>query len=297
MGKYTKQLPEYMPTGGTTRRENSRGTREGTESGSEEASNDDEDDDEEEGSESDEADDDDDDDEDKEVDEEDLGEEDGWEDEIDNSNSDREDGGDADPLPRPLMDDTLQGSIRRDREEKCVEWLRIDLPSQRGWSTCVEQGLQNIAELELELRRGQANEALHQLHLHLAYKALLLRKTIRNVKSQKKSTRAWKVVHRMEGKAGAQVSIYRQARQALLALLPEEGESDKGDKIRRDVLSAYQEIEKAHLKMPGDITEEQRAGQKNDRLAWFWRFDVGKDMNDDTWLEECKRGLSKRGTI
>lgn len=223
-------------------------------------------------------------------------EEEAWEDDIEGGlSSDEELFEDDEPddpsagRGRSAADTTAaRARARRDRAEQQAEWTTLGLPSRLGWSQCVANGLREMAEMELELRRGQANEALHQIRLQLAYKALLLRKTIRNVKSQKKTTRAWRVIRRMEGKVAGQVAIYRHARKAILELLADEGESLRTDKTRDEVDKAYQDILPAHLKMPGDITEEARIGQKNDRLAWFWRFDVGNDMEEDTWLEECE---------
>jgi hypothetical protein len=34
--------------------------------------------------------------------------------------------------------------------------------------------------------------------------------------------------------------------------------------------------------------EENRIGQRNDALAWFWRLDGAGQHPDDDWMQECK---------
>jgi hypothetical protein len=56
----------------------------------------------------------------------------------------------------------------------------------------------------------------------------------------------------------------------------------------KEELTKFQPIYPVDLKMSGDIVEENRIGQRNDALAWFWRIDgTGQDLDDD-WMQECK---------
>ncbi|KAI6153270.1 hypothetical protein BKA82DRAFT_4011589 [Pisolithus tinctorius] len=52
---------------------------------------------------------------------------------------------------------------------------KLPLPSALGIDACRARGLQNLAEMELKLRTGQANDVLHGLHLTLADKAAVFR--------------------------------------------------------------------------------------------------------------------------
>ena len=72
------------------------------------------------------------------------------------------------------------------------------------------------------------------------------------------------------------VRSYKRARQALAAL----GADD-------EVLNQYKDIEKRDLKMSSDMLEENRVGQRNDALAWFWRLGTAQTAGDG-WMEECK---------
>lgn len=192
-------------------------------------------------------------------------------------------------------DSDVEYMLRADRASKKAEWLSIPLPSsgpdrQQGRSFNAE-----LLDLELKLRQGQANEALHKLRLSLAAKALLLRKKVRNAKSQRTSTRAWDQVHDADSKARGQVTVYGLAYKAMHALLDQMDDGHATRKKRQSISERYQKIEPEHLKMPGDITEESRIGQKNDKLAWFWRFDIGKDLSDDGWMQECEHYIHMNG--
>jgi hypothetical protein len=70
---------------------------------------------------------------------------------------------------------------------------------------------------------------------------------------------------------------YRQAWQAMVKL----GASE-------ETLARYQVIKTEDLKLSGDVVEENRIGQRNDKLAWFWQ--LGGD-DDDDWMQERKSSI------
>jgi hypothetical protein len=41
--------------------------------------------------------------------------------------------------------------------------------------------------------------------------------------------------------------------------------------VDQDYLDTLKDITEADMKMSGDVTEENRFGQRSDTLAWFWR--------------------------
>ena len=53
------------------------------------------------------------------------------------------------------------------------ESIDITLPSTLGQAYCEKYGLQTLAEQELKLRQGQANDALHQIQLALVHKSYI----------------------------------------------------------------------------------------------------------------------------
>jgi archaellum component FlaC len=84
--------------------------------------------------------------------------------------------------------------------------------------------------MELQLREGQANDSLERLRECLAEKSLRFRKQLRSAKGQKKTTRAWDSIHRMEDQIKQVVVTYRTARDAIREL----GRSHKFGEISRD---------------------------------------------------------------
>jgi hypothetical protein len=156
------------------------------------------------------------------------------------------------------------------------EKVMLYIPSNFTYERRKEYGLQKLGNMELELRKGQANDSLERLRECLAEKSLRFRTEVRPAKSQKKMTRAWDSVHRMEDQIKQAVTTYRRARQAIREL----GEATD--------LEKYQEITKSDLKMSGDIVEENRVGQKSSILPWFWRLDREVKNYHGDYEKECK---------
>jgi len=161
--------------------------------------------------------------------------------------------------------------------EILVERVRLWLPSSFAKSERVQMGLEQVAEVEAELREGQANDALEALRAGLAEKSLRFRTEVKPAKSQKTMARAWDSIHRADKQIRGAVQCYRLARSALEGL----GVSSK-------LLSRYQEIQKKDLKMSRDIVEENRVGQRSSELPWFWRLDRKWDKDRGEFLKECE---------
>lgn len=158
-----------------------------------------------------------------------------------------------------------------------AESVLVLMPSTLRKQRCTDWNLRDLRKEEIQLREGQANEALHNLRTALGHKSLLFRSRIRNSHSQRTTTRAWAEVNKVEAKVRAHVASYRRARRALVVL----GASAATLKKLRD-------IRPEELKMPGDLVEENRFNQRSDSMAWFWRLDANKDMTNNSWMEECE---------
>ena len=169
-------------------------------------------------------------------------------------------------------DEVLEEEEPEVTPEKVVLYLPSNFTSQQR----KEYGIQGLGKMEYELRNGQANDALERLRECLAEKSLRFRKEVRPAKSQKKSTRAWDSVHRMDNQIRQAVATYRTARQAIGEL---GGVAD---------LEQFQEIRKSDLKMSGDVVEENRVGQRSSVLPWFWRLDRKAKGNCGDYEKECE---------
>ncbi|KAF8844258.1 hypothetical protein BDN67DRAFT_895006 [Paxillus ammoniavirescens] len=67
---------------------------------------------------------------------------------------------------------------------RAAESIHLPLPSALSVQRCRDDSLEWLAEQEMQLRTGQANDALHELCLALADKAVLFRTNIRHSSSQ-----------------------------------------------------------------------------------------------------------------
>jgi hypothetical protein len=161
--------------------------------------------------------------------------------------------------------------------EKVVLHLPSNLTSQQR----KEYEWQELGDTEYELREGQANDSLERLRECLAEKSLRFRKEVRPAKSQKKMTRAWDSVHRVDNQIRQAVVTYRTARQAIGEL---GGAAD---------LERFKEIKKSDLKMSGDVVEENRVGQRSSVLPWFWRLDRKAKDDCGDYEKECEYSIGR----
>jgi hypothetical protein len=118
---------------------------------------------------------------------------------------------------------------------------------------------------------------LREIRICLGHKALLFRNKVRYSTNVKGKTRAWKDITKITREVMMHVRCYLRAREALDRL----GAS-------QDILDKYKDIKKADLKMSQDVVEENRFGQRNDILAWFWRLGPHSDTDGDEAMQECE---------
>ena len=166
--------------------------------------------------------------------------------------------------------------MEEEEPEVTPEKVVLYLPSNFTLEQRKEYGLQGLGSMEYDLREGQANDSLEKLRECLAEKSLRFRTEVRPAKGQKKMTRAWDSVHRVDGQIRKTVVTYRTARQAI-------GELGETADLER-----FQEITKSDLKMSGDIVEENRVGQRSSILPWFWRLDRKSKGYYGDYERECK---------
>jgi hypothetical protein len=173
-------------------------------------------------------------------------------------------------------DEDVESSNRIQPEE-----IVLMLPSSLGPDWCAEEANQNIAQQEIGLRQGQANDALHHIRIGLAEKSFTFRNVIRKARSQKKKTIAWNGFHSMEANLRHQVRVYAQARHALVQL----GAST-------EILSKYQVLKPEHLKVSTAVVDPRLPSRKEANLAWFWKVDVQGDTTTDGWMAEREHIIS-----
>jgi hypothetical protein len=164
--------------------------------------------------------------------------------------------------------------------EDMPETKALALPSSLAPSEIERLGLDNLAGQEAALRRGQINDALEGLRMALGEKSLLFRTEVRNSKSQKTSLRSWRNVNKQDLVARQHKRAYDRARNALMRL-----------NIDGEYLSTLHAITPEDMKMSGDVTEENRMGQRSSTLAWFWRLEGDSAIDEvdiNPRMKECE---------
>ncbi|KIK72756.1 hypothetical protein PAXRUDRAFT_21622, partial [Paxillus rubicundulus Ve08.2h10] len=86
------------------------------------------------------------------------------------------DEGNSRPLDEDGWDGRLDDELPMGPLDGCAtESIHLPFPSALGVQRCRDDGLEWLAEQEMQLRTGQANDTLHKLRLALADKAMLFR--------------------------------------------------------------------------------------------------------------------------
>jgi hypothetical protein len=83
-----------------------------------------------------------------------------------------------------LDDDPANFTKTSDTWANSPELTVIPLPSNLGVDRCRCCMAEDLIPLEMSLCEGQANDALHNLQIHLCNKAILFRTTVQQAKSQ-----------------------------------------------------------------------------------------------------------------
>ncbi|KAG2094376.1 uncharacterized protein F5147DRAFT_763866 [Suillus discolor] len=195
-------------------------------------------------------------------------------------------GFDADDEPEDLNVDILDDldDDPADFTETSHTWTNspeltvIPLPSNLGVDRCRRCMAEDLIPLEMSLREGQANDALHNLRIYLCNKAILFRTTVRQAKSQALKTRAWSQVTSVQQAVSLHASIYTKTRKQMMKLEP-----------GQDQLQKYKPLLREQLKISTAVGDPNARGQRNESLAWFWSVEVDLGGPDQSWNEEFYR--------
>jgi hypothetical protein len=190
-----------------------------------------------------------------------------------------------DPQPDEAFDDYL---VDYPEDWFTPEKERITIPSALAPGEITRLSLDGVAKVEAELRKGQINDSLENLRLALGEKSLCFRADVRNANSQRTSQRAWDNVHKFDADARRHRNIYNHTRNALERL-----------PVEPEYLETLQDITEEDMKMSGDVTEENRFGQRSDTLAWFWRQGgmLESDDGSSPRMQECKHNFPIRSLL
>ncbi|KAI6141237.1 hypothetical protein BKA82DRAFT_169393, partial [Pisolithus tinctorius] len=119
-------------------------------------------------------------------------------------------------------------------------------------------GLQHLAEIELKLHTGQANDVLHGLHLTLVDKVVVFQGVMQTAKSYSMKMWAWDMIHAINVMVNKQAMIYNQCRDAMIALV-----------MGADILGCYQELHKEDLAVQTVAFSQNAHEHCGTHLPWF----------------------------
>ena len=182
----------------------------------------------------------------------------------------------ADDNPGEEIQDDFQDDDSADPDmddEECMP-TRIWIPSTFGYDFCFKNGWGKIVDQEIRLRMAQAEESLEELRLAIGHKSLLYKICIRKSKTQASQTRSHAQLIQVNDRIKECAGRYRCARSALLSL-----------SAPADMLDKFQVLRDLDLKVNTDVAEENRIGQRNDALPWFWRIGRGESTRNP-WMNE-----------
>jgi len=174
-----------------------------------------------------------------------------------------------------------------------AETRPLPLPSTFGFPRISQLGLDSLAEKELKLREGQANDELQGVRMALGEKSFLFRKDVRLAKSKLKKGRAWSKVVGIGRRVQAHRQLYNVSRAAMVSLACPVEMQTKYQVLRREQLR----ISTAAVRGGTSIGSAEAGSRRQDEpLAWFWTINVQADIAASDMLKECTSTLSNSTT-
>ncbi|KAI5997598.1 hypothetical protein EDD15DRAFT_2364364 [Pisolithus albus] len=161
---------------------------------------------------------------------------------------------------------------------KMTKIAPLPLPSNFGIERCRAAGADELVEMELKLRIGQANDALHGLRIALADKAVAFRGVVRKATSYSMRTRAWQMVNSIDISVRQQAAIYKRCREAMIALGAD-----------TDTLTRFQQLQKSHMAIHTAAFSQNAHDHRSSNLPWFWCMDIPRTTSSKNWLTEFYR--------
>ncbi|EIW75517.1 hypothetical protein CONPUDRAFT_22788, partial [Coniophora puteana RWD-64-598 SS2] len=144
------------------------------------------------------------------------------------------------------------------------EQRTIGLPSAFGRKECKAHGLGRLTAIEMELRKGQAHDAIQKLREYIGKKSVLYRTDIRSARrSQHKAEAARQRVDAQTAKINIHRLYYNRAREAMLEL------AKKPRKIKEYKLMTIQD-----LTASTSLLNPSERGNRHRGLPWLWSLDI-----------------------
>ncbi|KIM35993.1 hypothetical protein M413DRAFT_47570, partial [Hebeloma cylindrosporum] len=158
------------------------------------------------------------------------------------------------------------------------EKMKIALPSVFPAQYMARVGMDTLRDQELQLRRGQANDALHSIRLAIGQKSFQYTSNMRHVDPNAPVTRPRAAIHALGRQISALRRVYAKCREAMVKLnIPQQ-----------ELLSFYRVIEDSDVKTDTSIQEPNHPGSARDKLSWIFTS-VQAETSPDNALSEYYR--------
>ena len=141
--------------------------------------------------------------------------------------------------------------------------------------------LPQLAAIEMELRRGQANEAVKALRNQLSQRLVILREMTRVLRGQNNITRAHSTLDRLNVQINESARGYRKARDAMRRLGMVQHDESYPPLLERDISTT-------------NVFENPRPLGRGEpvSISWIWRINMNGERDGAArligtdWLEE-----------
>lgn len=140
------------------------------------------------------------------------------------------------------------------------------MPSTLSLNKCKDLEIKNLADQELLLQIRQANDALHEICIALADKAVLFWTKVQHASSHAKTMRAWGRVNAVDASLHQHALVYRRCYKLICSLA-----------ANKALLQRYQLFWDENLKITTAVTANNVMGLWNNKLAWFWSINMSRD--------------------
>lgn len=157
------------------------------------------------------------------------------------------------------------------------EKSRLALPSVFPAQYLESLGLSTLRRQELELRRGQANDALHNIRMAIGQKSFQYTTNMRAGEgSTGVKTRSRTVIQDLGRTIAAHRRIYYKSRMSMIDLGID----------KEELNSTYRNIEDKDVQTDTTIHDPNRPGAAKEHLSWI--FTVGRpQLTESSYMEEC----------
>jgi hypothetical protein len=152
------------------------------------------------------------------------------------------------------------------------ETMVLYLPSTQGYSACLASQKTALMDQEIQLRTGQANDALSQIRASISYKHFLFKVEYRGADNYRRKARSSKAIRAVTKNINKHVKAYCLAFRALGCLHAQ---------------GAFQPLTWKDLTPNKDVIHANRIGQSTDDVSWIWRTgEVRQHEKDNQCLQQ-----------